>query len=417
MTTDARPERTIPGPVIVLPVLVFAAAIVSIAGYWLFSKAHSAPGPPPSIAVLPFEGDRLGDGIASQIIGELSPIVGFETIAASSSFAMRGNPGTRDISQKLNVRTLVLGHVERSAGHVKVTAKLIRADDGVPLWSKTYDRDADEIFAIEDEISSAIVDAMGMKPLVPLDHAWPTSVEAYDLYLAGTFAEAIQRDPKYAPAYAALAEADRRAGSIAKARVEADKALELDPRLGAAHVVLGQVRAFNDWDWNGARGEFERALSMDPADPEALRGMAMMVLAPEGRIKDATGEMNRVVDLDPLNTTAAAHLGMLYYLDRQFDAASTQLKRVDSAEARELLWNVDADSGKPVAGGNRDQTPFGKACAAARHGDKAQALDELDQAYDQHDERLAYLKTWPAFDGIRSEPRFQALLVKMHLAR
>ncbi len=415
--TDVRPERTIPGPLIVLPVVVFAAAIVSILAYWLFSKAHSAPGPPPSVAVLPFEGDRLGDGIAAQIIRELSPIAGFQTIARQSAFSMRGNRDVPQIAQKLNVRTVVLGTIEKSAGRVKVAARLIRADDGFQMWSKSYDRDADEIFAIEDEISGAIVDALGMKPLVPLDRATPAGIDAYDLYLAGNFTEAIQRDPKYGPAYAALADADRRAGSIAKARAEAEKALELDPRLCAAHVVLGQVRALNDWDWSGARGEFERALSIDPADPEALRGMAMLALAPEGRIKDALGVMSRVVDLDPLNPAAAAELGILLYLDRQFDAAIAQLKKVDSAEARDLVWNVYADSGKPAPGEEPTQTPFAKACADARRGDKAQALDDLDRAYDLHDGQLAYLKTWPAFDGIRSDPRLQALLRKMNLAR
>ncbi len=388
MSSNAQPERTIPGPVIVLPVIVFAAAIVSISAYWLFSKAHSAPGPPPSLAVLPFEGDRLGDGIAAQIIRELSPIAGFETIAPTSSFALRGTQDLHPIAQKLNVRTVVLGTIERSADRVKVTARLVGADDGVPLWSKTYDRPADEIFAIEDEISGAIVDALAMRPVVPLDRARPTSLEAYDLYLQGNFEAAIQRDPKYAPAYAALAGADRRAGLIAKARAEAEKALQLDPQSCAAHVVLGQIRAFNDWDWNGANGEFERALAINSADSDALRGMAMMYLAPIGRVKDAIGQMNRVMDLDPLNSTAAAERGMLLNLDRQVDTAK------EGAES-----------------------PFGRACAAARRGDKAQALDELDRAYDQHDEQLAYVKTWPALEGLRSEPRFQALLKKMNLAR
>jgi TolB-like protein/Tfp pilus assembly protein PilF len=408
MDLEARPERTIPGPVIVLPVLVFAAAIVSIAAYWLFSKAHSAPGPPPSIAVLPFEGDRLGDGVADQVTRELSPVPAFVAIARTSAFALRGNRDAREIGAKLNVRTVLLGSVEKSAGHVRVSARLIRAGDGATLWSKTYDRDADEIFAVEDQVSSAVVDALGLKSVVPLDHARVTSVEAYELYLQGEFQQAIEKDPKYAPAYAALADVDRRAGSMAKARNEAEKALALDPRLASAHVVLGEIRAFNDWDWNGASGEFERALSIDAADPDALRAMAMMYLAPAGRIKDAMGEMNRVVDLDPLNPAPAAQLGLLLYLDRQTDAAIAQLKKVDSAEARDLL--------SQVAGGKPDD-PFGRACADARSGDQAGALDELERAYAEHDERLAYVRPWPAFNGIRSEPRFQALLKKMNLAR
>jgi TolB-like protein/tetratricopeptide (TPR) repeat protein len=413
MNTQPQPERTIPGPVIVLPVLVFAAAIVSIAAYWLFSTAHSAPGPPPSIAILPFEGDRLGDGIARQIIAELSPIAGFETIAWPSSAAMRGQQDARQIGQKLNVRNVVLGSVEKSGDQVKVSARLIRADDGDQLWSKSYDRDASEIFAIEDEISGALVDALGLKPVVPLDHAKPTSLEAYGLYLAGSFEEAIQSDPRYAPAYAALAESDRLAGSIPKARAEAEKALELDPRNAAAHVVLGEIRAVNDWDWNGARGEFERALAIDSADTDALHWMATMVLAPAGRVKDAIGEVNRAMDLDPLNPAPAADLGLLLYLDRQSDAAIAQLKKTGSTEARELLQRISHDAGEA----GEKETAFDAACADAKLGDKTRALDELDRAYDQHDWLLAYLKTWPELDPLRSEPRFQALVKKMNLAQ
>ena len=401
MTPERPPERTIPGPLIVLPVLVFAAAIVSISAYWLFSKGHSAPGPPPSMAVLPFAGDPLGDGIARQIIAEVSPIAGFETIAWQSSVAMRGQQDVRQIGQKLNVRNVVLGSVERSGTKVKVSARLMRADDGDQLWGKSYERDADEIFAVEDEISDALVGALGLRPVVPLEKAKPVGIEAYRLFLEGKYQEAIDRDSKYAPAYAALAESDRLAGLIPKARGEAEKALELDPRLVEGHVVLGYIRAGNDWDWNGARGEFERAMAINSADVHALRGMAMTVLAPTGRLKDAIGEMNRVVDLDPLDPIPAGELGLLLTVDRQPDAASAQFAKFGI--------------GPPKAG--EDDTAFLAACKYAKAGEKTRALDELDRAYDQHYWLLAYSKTWPDLDSLRSEPRFQALLKKMNLAR
>jgi TolB-like protein/Tfp pilus assembly protein PilF len=407
MSMDARTERTIPGPVIVLPVLVFAAAVISIAAYWLFSKAHSAPGPPPSIAVLPFEGDRLGDGVAAQIIRELSPVPGFETIARQSSFLLRGQRDTHEIAHKLNVRNVLFGGVERDGEHVRVSARLIRADDGVPLWQKIYERDTNEIFTIEDEISNALVDALGLKSVVPLDHARATGIEAYQLYLQGAFEQAVQKDPKYAPAYAAQADADLRAGSAEKARAEAEKALNLDPRLAAAHIVLGRVKSFNDLDWNGARTEFERALAIDSADPEALRGMAMTVLAPEGRIKDAIGQMNRVVDLDPLNPAAATDLGVLLYLNGEFDASIAELKKAGSPEAQEMLRGMQTGSGAAIWAAQSD----------AKKGEKAAALDQLERAYQQRDPLLPYLKTLPGIDAIRSEPRYQALLAKMHLQK
>jgi serine/threonine-protein kinase len=178
-------------------------------------------------------------------------------------------------------------------------------------------------------------------------------------------------------------------------------------------VVLGEIRASNDWDWNGARGEFERALAIDSADTDALTGMAMMVFAPEGQVKDAIGELNRVVDLDPLDPAPAADLGLLLYLDRQSDAAIAQLKKADSAEAREMLQRISQGARKAP----ESETAFDAACAYAKLGEKNRALDELDRAYDQHDQKLAYLKSWPDFDALRADPRFQALLKKMNLAR
>jgi tetratricopeptide (TPR) repeat protein len=175
-------------------------------------------------------------------------------------------------------------------------------------------------------------------------------------------------------------------------------------------VVLGEIRAFNDWDWNGARGEFERALAIDSADTDALRGMAMMVLAPEGRIKDAIGEMNRVVDLDPLDADAGTQLGILLYLDQQSDAAIAQWKKTDSAEARAILSRIDS---QPHA----DAPAFWQASAYANAGDQARAIAQLDRAYDQHDPMLAYVRTWPAFKEIRPTAGFQSLLKKMNLTR
>jgi TolB-like protein len=435
MSEEAPKERTIPGPLIVLPVLVFAAAVVSILGYWLFSKAHSAPGPPPSIAVLPFvskDVQFLGDGIAEQVIEELSPIPDFVTIARTSVLAMRGSTDVKQIGAKLNVRTVMFGTVERAGGKVQVSARLLSAGDGSQIWAKSWDREAPESFAIEDEIARAVVDALGLRLAVPLEHAAVTTVEAYDSYLKGRdwrlqgderahatalYRQAVNLDLRYAPAYARLAEESRvlaylpeswQAGT-ADARSEAMRAAQLDPQLAFPHVVLGELNA-GDWNWRGARGELERALALNSADPEAMTALAMWYLAPMGSVKDAIGEMNHVVDLDPLNPDARTDLGLLLYLDKQNDAAVAQLKGVDSAEAKFLLSLMNSVSGEA------SENPFRKACALARRGELNGAMDALDQAVAQHDPYLAYLKTWPAFDTLRSGPRFQALLKKLNLA-
>ena len=432
--SEPAPRRSIPGPIIVLPILVIAGVAVSIAGYWLFSKAHSAPGPPPSIAVLPFESKSarfLGDGVTVQVIDELSPIPDFLAIARTSTFALRGEHNVQEIGRKLNVRTVMLGSLERSGDRVQVSARLISAQDGAQLWSKNYDRASDEIFAIEDEIAREIVDALGLRLPVPLDHAAVTTVEAYHSYLrarswrlegdepaqaAILYKKAIALDPRYAPAYAGLAEDSLQwailpgnwEGETADARAEALKALELDPRLALPHVVLGELKA-NTWDWRSALGEFERALAINSADPHAMRALAMLNLAPMGHVKDAISEMNRVLDLDPLDPAVRHDLGLLLYLDREFDAAVAQLKDLNSPHVRFLLAQI--------RGGEAEQpNAFAKACSYARAGDPAHAMDSLEEAYQQRDPDLAYLKTWPAFDALRSDPRFQALLKKLNLA-
>lgn len=448
--SEEAPRRSVPGPVIVLPLIVIAAAVVSIAAYWLFSTAHSAPGPPPSIAVLPFESKSaqfLGDGVAEQVIEELGQIPDFLTIARTSAFAMRGEQNVQEIGRKLNVRTVLLGTLEHSGDRVEVSERLMSAQDGAQLWSKNYDRAADEIFGIEDEIARGIVDALGLRLPVPLEHATATSLGAYECYLRdcndmesrphGHLLDAIGMDPQYAPAYAALAEANVH-DDPARALEMAKKALDLDPQLLSPHVVLGELAA-RDWNWKGARGEFERGLAINSADPRAMAALAMWYLAPMGNVKDAIGEMNHVQDIDPLNPTVRMQLGTLDNLDHQFGAAIELLKNDKPNEALFQAYlgagrieeargaNPNIDNPEMLAAeGKADEarrilatdhvSPFRAACAYARMGDKDRAIDQLEIAYRQHEEMLAYLKTWPVFDTLRSDPRFQALLKKLNLA-
>ena len=307
----------------------------------------------------------------------MSPIAGFETIARTSSFAMRGNQDVRQIAQKLNVRTVVLGTVEKSAGHVKVTARLIRADDGVQLWAKSYDRDADEIFAIEDEISDAIVDALGMKPVVPLDRA--QADESGNLRFVCP--QGTSQKPSTRSEICAGLRGVGGSGSAGRVCGESAGGSGESAATGST-AVCGTCGA--------GRNKGLQRLGLERRERRVRTGAGDRCGGPGGAARDGddgsrAGGSNQGRDWrdesrggsGSVESGGGDGLGMLFYLDRQFDAAIAQLKKVDSAETRDLLWNVYADSGKPPGWRKpRRSSPFGKACADARLGDKEGALSE-----------------------------------------
>lgn len=166
-----RKERTVPGRWIVLAIVVFAAVGITFAIHWMQTRAGSNPPPPPSIAVLPFvdlsaekNQEHLCDSMTEQIIDAVSRTAGFQVADRSSVFALKGRPqDAREIGQKLTVRTVLQGSVQRSGSRVRVTAQLINTSDGFHLWSQSYDRDIKDISALEDQISRAVIDALQIK--------------------------------------------------------------------------------------------------------------------------------------------------------------------------------------------------------------------------------------------------------------
>jgi adenylate cyclase len=165
------PERTVPGRWIVLAIVIFATIGVSFAIHWMNTRAGTNPPPPPSIAVLPFNDmsaeknqEDLCDGIAAQIIDDLSRIPGFQVVPRSSVSALKGRPqDAREIGRQLSVRTVLQGSVQRSGSRVRVTAQLINTSDGFHLWSESYDRDVKDISALEAEISHSVADTLQIK--------------------------------------------------------------------------------------------------------------------------------------------------------------------------------------------------------------------------------------------------------------
>ena len=484
-------------------IALLALVLLAAGGlWWLIKSRHPAPGADvPSIAVLPFvdlsetkDQEYFCDGMTEEIIDALARVRGFHVAARSSAFAFKNKQqDIREIGRKLNVSAVLEGSVRKSGNRLRVTAQLNSVTDGYHLWSETYEREMKDIFALQDEISRAIVSTLrvqlGEAGKAPLVTAPTGNLEAYDLYLEARylhskwrpepmrqsitlFERAIARDPGFAPAYAGLASSYTWLGFfrvrprdvMPGAKEAARKALSLDSRLGAAHLSLGDVKALYDWDWEGARREYQTALQINPDDWGAHFSYGLIYLAPQGRIDEAIREMQRARDLDPLNVTIGTYLGMLFDFNGQYDKAVSQLQATlaiepDFAEAYSTLFRAYLDQrkfaeaqaaldrchelvGQIAPGlanaqlvaaeghldtarqilaaceraGEREYMSHGSvACVYAALGDKDGAFRNLERGFAERDGMLAYLKTYPALATLRSDPRFRELLRRVNL--
>jgi serine/threonine-protein kinase len=319
----------------------------------------------PSIAVLAFtnlsadkENEYFSDGLAEDIIDALTQVPGLRVMARTSAFAFRGKEAdVREIGARLNVEHILEGSVRRSGSRLRVTAQLVKASDGYHVWSQRFDREMTDVFAIQDEISQAIVEKLrlrlsGDRPLVK---RYTENLAAYDLCLKARYdlrkmareereagrrycEQAIALDPSYAPAYIVLAESylwDAFWGStdpreaFSRAKSAALEALRLDDTIADAHTALGTVLGSGEFDWQGADHEFNRALELNPSSVAVRYDYAwcyaMWFLYPQGRVEEALTEMQRALELDPLDPFYNALLGYLLHSTRQFEPAVAQL--------------------------------------------------------------------------------------------
>jgi tetratricopeptide (TPR) repeat protein len=258
-------------------------------------------------------------------------------------------------------------------------------------------------------------------------------LEAYNLYLQGRFhlnkwrpegarkgieyfAQAIGKDPGYAPAYTGMADCYTWLGvfgwsaaqqAMPQARQAANRALQLDETLAAAHVSLGYVKALYDWDWPGAERELKRALELSPGDADAHFAYSVAYLSPLGRLDEALAEIQRALALDPLSPYKITGAGMIYSAARAHLAA----QQGKPAEARALIehWIEECI---------RTERP-GKACYAAQIyaciGEKDLAFEWLNKAYEERNPLLVYAKVMPYCDNLRPDPRFASLLKRLGL--
>jgi TolB-like protein/class 3 adenylate cyclase len=306
--------------------LVTAVAVVIAAGYFSvdrfvlpkrFTSVEATPSAPAgtpvqgaisskSVAVLPFvdmsekkDQEYFADGLSEELMGMLSKVAELKVPARTSSFYFKGKQTTiADIAKALGVSHVLEGSVRKSGNTLRVSAQLIRVDNGYQVWSETYDRNLDDIFKVQDEIAGAVVKALKVSLLeADLPKAAPaTNQEAYALYLQartlhyrGTQADArkgisylqqaLKLDPKYAPAWFGLADSlvyvyGMFGGSYqeihAQARAAAETALRLDPKLSDAHLAMGRILGELEWDWPAADVELKRTLELDPNNVLAL---------------------------------------------------------------------------------------------------------------------------------------------------
>jgi len=291
----------------------------------------------PSIAVLPFadmspqkDQEYFCDGIAEELINGLSHIRDLHIVARTSAFAFKGAKlDVREIGQKLDVKTVLEGSIRKAGNRVRITAQLINVEDGYHLWSEKFDREMNDIFAIQDEISMAIVDNLKVKLLAKeksvIEKRHTDDPEAYNLYLKGLyfgskpspdafekaleyFQKAYDQDPGFALALAGMAYIY---GAFAiftflppdeilpNAKAALSKALELDKDLSEAHAVSALIAFWFEWDWEAAGKHFRKALNLNPGNAfcRAYHGWYQLAM---GKPDEAAAEIKRAQALDPL---------------------------------------------------------------------------------------------------------------------
>jgi TolB-like protein/Tfp pilus assembly protein PilF len=330
-----------------------------------------------SIAVLPFvnmssdkEQEYFSDGMSEELMNLLAQVPDLKVIARTSSFAFKSqNIEIAEIAKKLNVAHVLEGSVRKSGNTVRITAQLVRTADSTHLWSETYDRPLDDIFAVQDEIASAIVEVLQIRLAggeLSRRKGGTQSLEAYQLYLRATSSlnqnsrssvdaaedyleQAIKLDPSYGMAWmelanVAVARADNSFGdpteAYERARQLAQHALRLSPDLAEAHAVLQYVHQTLEWDWVAADAEGRLVLAIDPTNPDVLN-VAGRLAATLGRWDDAEQQLRAALIRDPLNTYAIFNLGTAYYLSGQFADAEATYRKLLEAEP-DFLWTRSA---------------------------------------------------------------------------
>ena len=477
-------------------VLVAAAVIVVVvlaAGgfYFLYGRGGAID----SLAIMPFENvsdnkdtEYLSDGITESLINSASELPHLKVIAHSSVFRYKGHPiDPHAISRELSARAILTGSVLEHGDTLSISAELMDAKNDRHIWGAQYNEKMANLLDIQENISNEIIanlrSHLGNEEEKKVAKRYTDNVEAYQLYLKGLynteqftqegvnkgidyFQQAIAQDPKYALAYAGIAEAYFEVSSqfvspreaMPKLKAAASKALSLDDSLAEAHTLMGIANAAYDHDYSGAESEFKRGIQLNPGAPFVHQWYAYY-LTGMGREEEALAELKRARELDPLSDTVGIILGLNYVFSDQFDRAIEQSRKMIEADPNFwfghffLGWAL-ARTGKydeaiqslneairlgasPYAQGYlgyayalSGQTAKAEEVArqmeeAAKQsyvpvyqiaivyvglGDKEKVLRLLEQSFEDREEIMTFLKVDSTWASLRPDPRFQALL-------
>ncbi len=395
------------------------------------ATSTSAAREQPSIAVLPFanmsadpDQEYFSDGLAEEVINALAQVRGLKVIARTSAFAFKGqNTDVRRIAETLGVATVLEGSVRKAGQRIRVTAQLITARDGSHLWSQRYDRNLEDIFAVQDEIAAAIADALkvtlssGTRAL----HKHQPSMPAYEAFLRyrhhqwsftpeslqksrECLEDAIRLDPEFALAYVGLADTTMSAPMVGaipgqeampQVRQLARRALDLDPDLPEGHGMLGVVAALHDLDWPEATRRFERAMAQEPVHWHLRLWYIVFFLVPLERSEEAVKQGKLLVGDNPLSQICWVELAEAYASgghDEEALAAIRKSQELDpgfwwAAAFASLLYGArgEHDAARACAEKAMTLAPWSPLSAGAmagvlRHsGDHAGAQAVLDQ--------------------------------------
>jgi TolB-like protein/Tfp pilus assembly protein PilF len=403
---DAAGQRSRAGAWIYI-VLIGAALSVGLFFVGRYTAGLATPrhreaataAPQKSIAVLPLinesrdpKDEYFSDGLSEELIAALAQISGLKVIGRSSSFRFKDRKEEpKTIGERLGVSTLLDGTVRKQGERVRIVAELVNAADGIQLWTRTFDRELKDIFAVQEEIARAVAESLKVTLLGSdsVQRSAPKDVEAHNAYLQGHFHfqrrnledyrkavsyfdEAIRLDPDYALAYAERSEAFTFIGDLtgqhepawSKARSDAEKAVAIAPALAEARAALGWVRCFVDWKFPEGLAELKRARELSPANPTANDLLARITVY-LGRIDEAERQARHAVELDPLSTVTQGNLARVLLYAGKLDEADAAARR--SAELQ------------PAAA----STPRWQVLVAVQRGDGEMALREAQQEPDE----------------------------------